>query len=139
MQEVETSKEDDDEEASGKIVVCLHDEKTGICSKIADVPTIDPLELEKQLRAQQEKKLEVVEDKTIKMETLSVDVMRGLDTVLQVGPDGPESEERRRMFLAEADVVGRSLEMGNMEIGEARNAYYSVDPGGERGGISGEK
>ena len=110
-------------ESAEKITTCLQD-PSGKITKIGDIPTVDPLELEKLVTSEQERR------NVVKMETLSVDPNRGVETVLQVGADGM-LERSTREFLAEADVVGRSLGMGNMEIGEARNAYMTVDPEGE--------
>ena len=122
------------------------EELTGGVRRIGTVDRMDPLELEKMLRAEQERRgikdglddeeqaeeqaeeLAETETETIKIETLSVDANRGVDTILTMGSE--EDEQNIRNFLAEADVVGRTLGMGNMEIGEARNAYMKFDSEG---------
>ena len=122
------------------------EESTGGVRRIGTVDRMDPLELEKMLRAEQERRgikdglddeeqaeeqaeeLAETETETIKIETLSVDANRGVDTILTMGSE--EDEQNIRNFLAEADVVGKTLGMGNMEIGEARNAYMKFDSEG---------
>ncbi|GMI33888.1 hypothetical protein TeGR_g11970 [Tetraparma gracilis] len=113
----------------GKTVHLLHDEATGKKTQIGEEERPDPQELEKALRsrmgaptpdAEPEPDLTVEVDAGLSSAVASVQVT----TVLTVRPG---SEDVIRGFLAEADVVGKSLGMGNMEIGEARQAFDTFD------------
>ena len=95
----------------GNVKLMHHDPVTRELRQTGVIEKVDPLELEKQLLAKldqsPEYSVEVNEDEL--PETVFT-VREGSEAVV-------------RGFLAEADVVGKSLKMGNMEIGEARQAF----------------
>ncbi len=99
----------------GEVKRMRHDPISKSLELVEVIPNVDPLELEKELRAHQE----TMYDVEVNEDDLP-------DTILV--KEG--SEESIRGFLAEADVVGKSLGMGNMEIGECRNAFDNRDVDG---------
>ncbi|GMH63603.1 hypothetical protein TL16_g03760 [Triparma laevis f. inornata] len=102
-------------ERDGKIYEATHDCLTGKVELISEIETVDPLELEKKLREKFEAGTPQ-SDVDVNMEEMP-------NTILVA--EG--SEDVIRGFLAEADVVGKILNMGNMEIGEARQAFDFLD------------
>jgi len=104
---------------NSEVLLMHHDPITKEMRRVGVIEKIDPLELERELRSRMENQPEVDVD---------VNEEEQPETVLTLR-DG--AEESIRGFMAEADVVGRQLGMGNMEIGEARQAFDKYDEGEE--------